>query len=173
MPDVTLRPITLDDCTQKYVDWLNDPLVNRWLETRHRVQTMETITDYVKYHAMFEPATSALMAIMADGKHVGNIKVGEGNAFHQYGFVSYFIGDRSVWGRGIATQAVRKACDMAFKKWGYHSLQAGVYRSNYASRKVLLKAGFSHVGTYPRQLLVDGKREDHDFFSLVNDRQSL
>jgi len=31
---VTLRPVTLADVTPAYVAWLNDPEVNRYLETR-------------------------------------------------------------------------------------------------------------------------------------------
>ena len=33
------RLLSEDDVTQNYVDWLNDPEVNRYLETRHTHQS--------------------------------------------------------------------------------------------------------------------------------------
>ncbi len=171
MPEVTLRPITLKDCTEQYVNWLRDPTVNKWLETRHTSQTIDTVRSFIKANTV--PGTH-LMAIIADDVHVGNIKVGPINEHHKYAQVSYFIGERSAWNKGIATRAVRLACSMAFNEWKLHTLQAGVYRSNYASRKVLLKAGFSHVGTWRRHLCIgEDKYEDHDLFDLINERPSL
>lgn len=41
------RMLCVDDVTQCYVDWLNDPEVNRYLETRHDQQTKESCRKYV------------------------------------------------------------------------------------------------------------------------------
>ena len=45
---VYLRPLGGDDITTNYLGWLNDPEVNRFLETRHRPQTMQTIREFVE-----------------------------------------------------------------------------------------------------------------------------
>ena len=44
---IFLRPLEKADCTNLYVSWLNDPEVNRYLETRHTPQTLETVEAFV------------------------------------------------------------------------------------------------------------------------------
>ncbi len=41
----SLSPLTQDDITEEYIAWLNDPIVNKFLEVRHVNQTIETVTD--------------------------------------------------------------------------------------------------------------------------------
>ena len=49
-------------------------------------------------------------------------------------------------GRGLATIAVRKLCDLAAEKYGLRRMVAATSRQNIASQKVLTKAGFALVG---------------------------
>ena len=41
-----LRPLNLSFCTQKYVDWMNDPEVYKYLETRGDY-TIDKLRDYL------------------------------------------------------------------------------------------------------------------------------
>ena len=43
----SLSPLTRDDITKEYIAWLNDPIVNKFLEVRHVNQTIETVTEYI------------------------------------------------------------------------------------------------------------------------------
>ena len=43
----SLSPLTLDDITKEYIAWLNDPIVNKFLEVKHVNQTLETVTEYI------------------------------------------------------------------------------------------------------------------------------
>ena len=43
----SLRPFTLDNITDEYIGWLNDPIVNKFLDVRRVNQTMETVTEYI------------------------------------------------------------------------------------------------------------------------------
>jgi len=45
-PRLLLRTLQADDCYAIYVDWLNDPVVNRFLETRFLPQSLETLKSY-------------------------------------------------------------------------------------------------------------------------------
>lgn len=51
-----------------------------------------------------------------------------------------------VWGRGYASEAVRAVVNAAFKLSSVAEMEASVQAENAASRRVLEKAGFSHVG---------------------------
>lgn len=166
-----LRPVALADCTARYVGWLADPDVNRYLETRWRVQTLETVTEFVA--AMIDSPTSYLFAIVRrdDGVHVGNVKLGPVEARHLYADLSYFVGERSAWGMGLATEAVALATRFAFERLRLHRVQAGLYESNIASRRVLEKAAFTFEGRHVKKLrqTADTPWEDHLWFGALRD----
>ena len=42
-----LVPFGRENITEDYIDWLNDPQVNKFLEIRHINQSISTATDYV------------------------------------------------------------------------------------------------------------------------------
>jgi RimJ/RimL family protein N-acetyltransferase len=142
----TLRAVTLDDCDSRYLSWMTDPEINRYMETRWSCQTSKTIEDFVT--SIRSSSHSYLFAILSDGNHVGNIKIGPIDSRYKNADISYFIGEPHVQGRGLATDAVRLVVDFGFEKLGLHRIQAGAFRENSASRKVLEKNGFRQEGVF-------------------------
>lgn len=169
--NVRLRLVTLADCKQRYVDWLQDPEVNRYLETRFVPQTIETVTSFVR--GISVSPHSYLFAIVdrETSLHVGNATLGHINPFHLFADVSYFVGDRNAWGRGLATDAVRVVTRFGFERLGLHRIQAGFYETNIASRKVLEKAGFRYEQTLRKKLRQSESSswEDHVYVGALRD----
>jgi ribosomal-protein-alanine N-acetyltransferase len=149
--DVRLRYITLDDCTGRYVGWLNDPQVNRFLETRWHPQDLEAVCSFVQA-ALDNPLTH-LFAIEVDTPngcvHVGNIKLGPVNVQHQHADISYFIGDAHFWGKGVASKAIALATDFGFNILKLLSIRAGLYANNVGSAKALEKNGYTLCARLP------------------------
>ena len=167
---VVLRCVTESDCHEHYLGWLEDPEVNRYLETRHTRQSLDTIRQFVV--EMFHSEANHLFAILdaEDGLHVGNIKVGPVNGHHRFADVSYFIGERSRWGRGLASDAIRVVTRFGFERLELHRLQAGVYASNQGSSRALERAGYQLEGTFREALRSDEGWEDlHRFGILCED----
>ena len=88
--NIDLRTIELNDCQQYYLDWLNDPEVNQYLETRWYPQSLESIRSFVE--SMRNSTDSFLFAIEQNGKHIGNIKIGPIHNIYKHADVSCFIG---------------------------------------------------------------------------------
>jgi RimJ/RimL family protein N-acetyltransferase len=167
---VSLRLVTLDDCTERYEAWLADPAVNQFLETRWRPQRLDSIREFVG--GMLGSTDSYLFAIVenATGMHVGNIKVGPIAGNHLYADISYFIGERGCWGKGYATEAIRLATGLAFERLGLHRMQAGIYASNGGSGKALEKAGYRKEAVFKAQLKnAAGAWEDHHWYAVLAD----
>jgi RimJ/RimL family protein N-acetyltransferase len=166
---VVLRLATLADCTDRYVAWLADPEVNRYLETRWTEQSMESIRAFVS--GQLASPDSYLFAILEreTGRHVGNIKVGPINQRHLYADVGYFIGERTAWGRGLATDAIRVATRVAFTRLGLHRVEAGLYASNGASGRALEKAGYRLEGRLKGHLRLGEGYEDHVWYGLTRE----
>ena len=47
-PSIYLLSINVNDVNETYVNWLNDPLVNQYLETRFSLQNIETVRSFVE-----------------------------------------------------------------------------------------------------------------------------
>lgn len=169
--NVRLRLVEPSDCNERYVTWLNDPDVSRYLETRWTPQTIDTVRAFVE--GMVDSPHSYLFGIfeITSASHVGNVKLGPIDPHHLYADVSYFIGERSAWGKGYGTEAVRLATAFAFERLGLHRVQAGFYETNRGSQRVLEKAGFRFEGRLSKKLRQgDGAPwEDHLWFGALRD----
>jgi len=81
-------------------------------------------------------------------------------------YLGYFI-DESEQGKGLMTEAVRCALDLAFGPLGMHRVQAAIMPRNVGSLRVAEKCGFRHEGRALRYLQIAGVWEDHDIFALT------
>ena len=152
-----LRP---EHVTDAYVSWLNDPEVNRYLESRFMTHTADSTRAYVA--ATLASADYLFLGIRSTAldRHVGNIKIGPLSRQHRTGEVGIIIGDKGAWGRGIATAAIRAMSDVARRELKLRKVTAGCYASNAGSQRAFEKAGYVVEGIRPQQFLLDGKPED-------------
>ena len=162
---VALRLLRTEDVTDTYVDWLNDPEINRFLESRFQRQDSAGVEAYVE--AMLASDRNLLLAITdrALGLHVGNIKLGPIDRPHGLGDIGIMIGDRAAWGLGLGTAAIRCLVDIARDELGLRKLSAGCYASNRGSVRAFEKVGFQVEAVRPHHFDLDGRFEDHILLS--------
>ena len=91
--------------------------------------------------------------------HIGNIKLGPINHKNKSAEISYFIGEKKLWGKGYTTLAIGEIIKKAKKK-GINILRAGLYDVNIGSEKVLLKNGFKLDKKIKSQVIYKGKKFD-------------
>lgn len=154
---VTLRPLTVADVTDRYVQWLNDPEVTRYLIAGRTAQTRESIVAFVRGI----PATDRY-AVEVDGQHVGNVCFRHVDAASRVAEVGLLIGDRARWGHGIGTAAVRELMERARAR-GYAKLWAGT--CNPACGVVFHRCGWIGEGVQRRQVFLSGGWHDHALFA--------
>ena len=80
--------------------------------------------------------------------------------------LGYFV-DHAHNGKGIATEAVRRAVAYAFDEASLHRIQAGVMPRNVRSIRVLEKAGFRFEGVSLKYLQINGVWEDHNMYAVT------
>jgi len=153
---VSVREITPNDVNQRYCEWMNDPEVNAYLECRDTRWTEESLLDYIERMK----SDHKFFAILADGKHIGNMKIGPINKKHLYADLGLVIGDKSYWGKGCATKAFILMIEQA-RAMGLHKLICSPYKnSNPGSLKALMKSGFTIAGEYKSHMLLRGEYVD-------------
>lgn len=147
--------------TASYVSWLNNPLVNRFLESRFNVHTIESTQDFVAQ--CLESDTNILFGIRAKllgNVHVGNIKLGPIDYRHGRGEIGILIGEPAAWGKGIASQAITQICEIARVDLTLRKITAGIYETNIGSIKAFQKVGFEIEGRRREHYIFEGKTED-------------
>jgi ribosomal-protein-alanine N-acetyltransferase len=82
--------------------------------------------------------------------------------------VGYWLAKNQT-GKGLATQAVIAAVQLAFTELELHRVQAETLPHNTRSEHVLARAGFEQFGLAPRFLKIAGRWQDHLMFQRLND----
>lgn len=184
---LVLKNLKMHDCNEQYLNWLNDKEVNRFLEIRWYLQTIEGTKSFVD--EINRSDHSYLFGIFyretekkesdsrkngggecgGDMVHIGNIKIGPINKLYSYADISYFIGNKDYWGVGLATEAIKAVLKFGFEIIGLNRIQAGVFGKNAGSIKALEKAGFMLEGNFRRQLCTKDFCDDGLHYGILKD----
>ena len=150
-PRETLRPFEDRDVTPRYVGWLNDSEVTRYLEVGKRPVTPEDAAAYAR--RFFQSSTDLLFAMMdqASGRHIGNVSLNRIDVRRGTADTGLMIGERSFWGRGYATEAWSLLLEYAFNSLKLRAITAGAVVGHAASIQALRKLGFTPEGVVHRE----------------------
>ncbi|MBI2636143.1 GNAT family N-acetyltransferase [Candidatus Peregrinibacteria bacterium] len=151
---VCLRGLSEGDATAEYAAWLNDPEVNKYLETRH--VTLPELRDYIRDKK--ESPTAILMGIFwkENGRHIGNVKLEPINKEKKSATMGILIGDKNYWGKGVATETTNLVTEYAFSDLKLELIELGVISENAAAIRVYKKCGFETVRVEPKVMDHDG-----------------
>jgi ribosomal-protein-alanine N-acetyltransferase len=165
---VLLRGLLPEDITSDYVDWMNDPEVVRFTESRFQQHTADSIGAFVE--TCNRDPDVLLLGIFdrGSGLHLGNIKLGPVDRHHLVADLGIIIGRKQFWGRGVACESIVLLRDHAFAFEGLHKLTAGCYATNAGSAKAFEKAGFSLEARLPEQYQSGGSWVDGLRFGCLN-----
>lgn len=155
-----LREVRLTDVAEKYYGWMNDPEINKYLETRFVPRSLDNIKDYVKQLDGKGDELFFAICVKEDKCHIGNIKLGPINWYHRSADISLLIGEKSQWGHGYAAEAISMITDFGFKRLNLNKLKAGSYEANKGSIKAFEKCGYQREGLLRSQVISDGKEMD-------------
>lgn len=162
-----LAPLDLEDATDRYVGWLNDPDVTRFTEIRPGDATRNSVRAYID--ANLADNAAALWRIDFEGAHVGNIRLSGITRHHGRATVALIIGERAARGRGLGADAIESLSLHAFATMGVRKLSAGILAGNAASAKAFRKAGYHHEATLTRHANFEGCETDVELFARFAD----
>lgn len=158
---ILLTPPTESDFSDTYRHWLNNPRINKTLETRFEVPSLRSVRACVT--SMRSSSDTYFFGIISKetGGHFCNIKLGPINRRHLSASVGLIIGDQNSWGKGIATKAIDLLTKWAFSTLSLRMLTAASYRGNVGSIRAFEKCGNQVEATQRSQVVMsDGTRGD-------------
>lgn len=154
-PRLYLRTLLASDVSQAYVDWLNDSEVNRYLETRLTVHTLDSCGEFVRNCNSSKSEHLLGIFFKETNTHIGNAKLGFINDIHSRAQISLFIGDKAFWGRGLAKEVVHSVTEYGFDQIGLERIEAGCYEGNFSSLRVFLSVGYIVEGFFRSHAVSD------------------
>ena len=79
------------------------------------------------------------------------------------------IGDKSAWGQGYGSEAVRLMCDYGFTFLGLHTIYLWHVAFNERGHQAYLKAGFKQAGRLRGADVFDGQRYDRILMDITRE----
>ena len=76
------------------------------------------------------------------------------------------------WGNGFATETAKRIIQFGFEELKLHRIEAGVATQNFASIRVLEKAGMTNEGIRRKILPIRGEWKDNYHFAILEDEFS-
>ncbi len=166
--DLVIRTLKPSDINDAYLQWMNDMEVVRYTEQRFVKHQHSDVEKFVRDKLGSD--MDFLFGIFFKNRHIGNIKLGPIKWESLSAEVSYLIGNKELWGKGIATKVVKSVVAFGFSELGLKKISAGYYEINIGSAKVLEKCGFSVEGMGSRVIEVEGVRYSSVVVSLTNSK---
>ena len=138
------------------------------METRWIQQTLSMVHEFVKSQRENDHSILFAIRLSSNDRHIGNIKIGPINKHHNHADISYFIGDKSQWNKGIATECINLISGFAFYDLKLHKVEAGTYAEAVGSWKALEKNGFTREGVFRKQVVFGEQYIDTYRYGLLS-----
>lgn len=154
---IEIRPPTREDYTL-FSKWQLEPGVTRFWGPRFITQTPAEEEERMKKDG--DSTTSFLWSIAYQGDTVGFIGVFGIDWIRRDGETGLFIGRPDLYGRGIASEAVRLRMAYIWNELGLHRTHNWIALSNRGSWRANQKSGYTQIGTYERSFYRSGEWVD-------------
>ena len=135
----------IKDITDNYISWLNNPIVNQYLEVRHKRQTKETVSNYI--NSFYGEEEKYIWGIYHDEKMIGTTNLSCFNKEDNSVEVGLMIGDTDYWGKLASDSAFNFILDFAFNNLKKGSVTGGCYDENIGMVFTFKKLGFEREHT--------------------------
>ena len=153
--------------TQRYVGWLNNPVVAKYSELRHRVHSLDTCQAYLdsfpknsgEIGSKFAHEFLAIVAHYPDLGHIGNISISV-DRDNSVADLSILIGERRARNKGFGLAAWNLLMDHLLATVGMRKATAGTMSVNIPMLRIMEKSGMKSDGRRKNQFLIDGKTVD-------------
>ncbi|NOK62583.1 MAG: Protein N-acetyltransferase, RimJ/RimL family [Chloroflexi bacterium AL-W] len=117
-----------------------------------------------------DPTIKYFGIVVCEGQQlIGNISLKQINYRHGTAEIGIGIGEKSTWGKGYGSEAIRLMVDYGFTFLGLHSICLWHTSFNERGHRAYLKAGFKVAGQWREAALFDGQRYDHVLMDITRE----
>ncbi len=163
--NVTLRYLEFDDIDTLY-RWENDIELAIWAGWTPPLSRAAFRHKYEQ--RITEPEKDLVMlGIEFEGQLVGYVQLALIEDDERRAAAGVLVGEKSMWGRGIASTALRILLDYAFTVRNLERVYAEVYGFNQRSLRLMERVGFQKEGVLRQHEIHNGARQDMHVFGML------
>jgi RimJ/RimL family protein N-acetyltransferase len=163
--NVTLRYLEFDDIETLY-GWETDIELSLW--SGWTIPRVHAAFRHKYEQRITEPERDLeMLGIEFEGQLVGYVQLALIDDHERRAAVGIVIGDKRLWGRGIASTALRIILDYAFTVRNLERVYAEVYGYNQRSLRLMERVGFQKEGILRQHEIHNGARQDMHFFGML------
>jgi len=137
---IFLKTLSEKDATKEYCSWLNDPEVNKYLETKSA--TIAELKKYIREKNNNPNCLFLGIFFKKNNKHIGNIKLEPMDFKNLKATLGILIGNKNYWGKGIGNEVMKLLIKYAFSKLNLKEINLGVISENKRAISLFKKVGF-------------------------------
>jgi len=165
---IDLRPLTMDDVKEGYVNWFNDSAVCAFNRHHAFPYTEALARQYVE--GLQTGNQNLVLAIIdkASGRHIGNVSLQAIDWMSRNAEFAIILGEREWWGKGIGAEASKMMVEHGFKVLNLHRIYCFTPTANVPMRKIAERLGFEEEGIQKEALYKDGMFHDVVAYGLIN-----
>jgi RimJ/RimL family protein N-acetyltransferase len=164
---IYLRPLERADLNERYLGWLNDPEVTRYMESGIFPYTQTELERFYEQSSGSQKQVILAIVDKQTDQHVGNVKLGPLDWLHRRATFGILLGDKQVWGRGIGTEATLLMVEYGFYRLNLRRIDLGVYAEHQAAVRIYEKIGFKVEGRFRQDLFHEGEYKDRLWMGLL------
>jgi len=160
---VRLRALERADLAQAR-DYLQDPDVLAYFGF-YGPMSLANEEDW--YESDRQDASTITFAMEVEGRFVGGGGFSNLNHKNRRAEVGLFVGDKSLWDRGVGTEALRLMIGYGFQQLNLHRIYLRVFAENERAIHVYEKIGFQHEGRHRQSEWRHGRWHDLLWMSIL------
>jgi len=167
-PHVLMRPISSTEITSKYIGWLNDPDINKYLEVRYEHQTERSVVEYI--NSLRRRPELEMLAILTkkDQRHIGNMTITQIDR-HRAADYGLMMGDQNAWKMGVGAEGTALMLELLFCHMNVRRISAIAYAKNYRATDILERFGYVQEGLLRQHVVgADGDFDDLKCFGMLD-----
>ena len=159
----------------KFVDWLNDPEVRRYLSMTlpiSQANEEQWFENMLKLPGDEQPFGIEIRDIVPEGSNdlwrlIGNCSFMDINRTARSAEVGLFIGDKSCWNKGYGTEVMHILLRLGFETLNLNRVYLRVDEANNGGIRAYEKAGFVHEGRCRQGIFESGEYRDMLLMSVL------
>ena len=143
---ILLRPLTKNDMTPVYLQWLNDEEVTRFNSHATFPNTQEKMEAY--YNSLQDNNRNVVLGIIdkTTNRHIGNVALQQINWVSKNAEFAILLGDKEFWGKGMGEEAAVLIVTYGFERLNLHRIFCGTIQGNEGMKKLAKKLHMTEEG---------------------------
>ena len=138
-----LRPLAVSDATEKYLGWMKEDSVAKYITAASDTQSLASLEAYILEKSTKDDCLFLGVFNKIGGEHIGNIKYEPICFARKEAVMGVLLGDSNWRGKNVFNEIFLASQQWLLDTYSIQVIMLGVDRSNAAAIRAYEKAGFS------------------------------